>query len=118
MAKRKKRPAKRRVARLPPEARAIIERQRVRFRAKFGRDPNGDEPVFFDAAIEESGPADPDAMLAELIAAMKKAKISSAKIQAVRRNGRVVSRNNWRFLSHEDRVAWQAALNEYERFRK
>ena len=114
MAKRKKRSGKRRLVRLPPEARAIVDRQRARFKEKFGRDPQGNEPVFFDAAADESEPADADAMLAALITAMKKAKVNPAKIHAVRRTGRMVTRENWRFLSPQDRAAWQAALEEYK----
>jgi len=115
MAKRKKQqPGKRRVARLPPPARAIIDRQRARFKEKFGRDPKGSEPVFFDAVAEESEPDDADAVLAELIAAMKKAGVSPAMIHAVRRTGRIVSRENWRLLSAKDRAEWRAALEEYE----
>jgi len=114
MAKRKKRPAKRRAVRLPPEARAIVDRRRTRFKEEFGRDPQGNEPVFFDAAADESEPADAGAVLAALITAMKKAKVNPAKIHAVRRIGRIITRDNWRLLSPQDRAAWQAALEEYK----
>ena len=114
MAKRKKRPAKRRAVRLPPEARAIVDRRRTRFKEEFGRDPQGNEPVFFDAAADESEPADAGAVLAALITAMKKAKVNPAKIHAVRRTGRIITRDNWRLLSPQDRAAWQAALEEYK----
>src|SRR5882762_3179676 len=92
MAKRKKRPAKRRAVRLPPEARAIVDRRRTRFKEECGRDPQGNEPVFFDAAADESEPADAGAVLAALITAMKKAKVNPAKIHAVRRTGRIITR--------------------------
>jgi hypothetical protein len=49
-----------------------------------------------------------------LITAMKKAKVNPAKIHAVRRTGRIITRDNWRLLSPQDRAAWQAALEEYK----
>jgi hypothetical protein len=70
--------------------------------------------VFFDAAADESEPADAGAVLAALITAMKKAKVNPAKIHAVRRTGRIITRDNWRLRSPQDRAAWQAALEEYK----
>ena len=46
--------------------------------------------------------------------ALKKAKVNPAKIHAVRRTGRIITRDNWRLLSPQDRAAWQAALEEYK----
>src|SRR6266403_1436297 len=45
---------------------------------------------------------------------LKKAKVNPAKIHAVRRTGRIITRDNWRLLSPQDRAAWQAALEEYK----
>ncbi len=42
--------------RLSPEARQAIERQLDAFREKFGRDPNDDDPIFFDPDADDPVP--------------------------------------------------------------
>jgi len=66
--------------------REMMHRQAERFRAKFGRDPGPDDPVFFDPSTDEPRPFDPDTatgeMTEELRHAGRAAGIDPALIEA------------------------------------
>lgn len=111
MARRKK---PRRTVRLDPRQIELLERQRQAFRAKFGRDPGPDDPVFFDPKADKPQPVDPDGLVATVVAAMEKAGLDPAKIHAYRRTGMLVTTENVSQWSAEDLAEWQAALDEYE----
>ncbi len=107
-----KRP-RRRTVRLDSTQRELLERQRDAFRAKFGRDPGPDDPVFFDPKADEPRPIEEESLVATVAAAMKAAGIDAAKIHAYRRTGMLVTRENLDQWSAEDLAEWQAALDEY-----
>ncbi len=46
---------------------AVIQEQLEAFRAKFGRDPEGDEPIFFDPSCDVPTPLNPETMQAEMV---------------------------------------------------
>lgn len=93
---------------LSEEAVGLIEEQRRRFVAKFGRGPNPDEPIFFDAPPVEH-------IEAEMVQAMKKAGVDPAIIYAFEKTGGLlVTEQNQHLISEADLDAWQAAIDEYE----
>jgi len=112
MARRKK--PRRRTVRLDRRQVEILERQREAFRAKFGRDPGPDDPVFFDAKADTPRPLDDESLVATVVHAMKAAGIDPAKIHAYRRTGMLVTSENLGQWSAEDLDEWQAALDEYQ----
>jgi hypothetical protein len=99
----------------------VLEGQLARFREKFGRDPQQDDPLFFnpDADTPErlTAPQD-DALEQEMIAAMVEAGIDASLIYAYRKTGRIVTEQNAHLLSDEARLEWNAALDEYARLSK
>lgn len=107
MARRKK--PRSRTVRLDPRQVEILERQREAFRAKFGRNPGPDDPVFFDPNADTPQPVDPEGIVATVVAAMEKAGLDPAKIHAYRRTGMLVTRENLSQWSAEDLAEWQAA---------
>jgi hypothetical protein len=46
--------------------REIMQRQAERFRAKFGRDPRPEDPIFFDSDADKPRPHDPDTATREI----------------------------------------------------
>jgi hypothetical protein len=112
MARRKK--PRRRTVRLDARQRELLERQREAFRAKFGRDPGPEDPVFFDPQADDPRPLDEDTLVTTMVDAMKAAGIDPAKIHAYRRTGILVTSENVGQWSAEDLDEWQAALDEYK----
>ena len=112
MARRKK--PRRRTVRLDPTQRELLDRQREAFRARFGRDPGPQDPVFFNPKADHPRPLDEESLVATITDAMKAAGIDPAKIHAYRRTGMLVTRENLGQWSTEDLDEWQAALDEYE----
>jgi hypothetical protein len=92
---------------------ALIREQLEAFRAKFGRDPEGDEPVFFDLNCDVPAPLMPEKMEEETVRAMETAGIAPQLIHAYRRTGRLVTEQNQHKLSAEAIDAWNAAVEEY-----
>ncbi len=109
---RRKRP-RRRTVQLDPTQRELLERQREAFRAKFGRDPGPEDPVFFDPKADQPRPLDDESLVTTVVEAMKAAGIDPAKIHAYRRTGMLVTSENLGQWSAEDLDEWQAALDEY-----
>ena len=99
----------------------MLKEQRAQFREKFGRDPEPDDPIFFNpdvATPEPLTPAQDDALDQEIIEAMGDAGIDAAIIYAYRKTGRIMTEQNEYLLSDDDRQEWNAALEEYARFSK
>jgi hypothetical protein len=93
---------------LSEEAAGILKEQRRKFVAKFGREPNPDEPIFFDAPPVEH-------LEAEMVQAMRKAGVDPAIIYAFEKtDGLLVTEQNQHLISQADLDAWQAAIDEYE----
>lgn len=55
---------------MTPELRAVVVRQRERFREKFGRDPGPHDPVFFDPDADEPKEMQPSPKTQELLDAV------------------------------------------------
>jgi integrase len=112
---RKKTREKLRSVPLSPEAVASFERQREAFRAKFGRDPGPDDPVFFDPDAKTPQPMDMDALQRQVIEAMVQVGIDPALIYAYSKTGLMVTDENLASLSRERRGEWEAAIAGYGR---
>jgi hypothetical protein len=96
-----------------PELIDILRRQRERFVKKFGREPGPKDPVFFDPSANRPSPMNLEAAKQRILEAMQKAKIHPSLIHAFHKTGRLVSRENSRYLSKADLKAWQDAINEW-----
>jgi hypothetical protein len=95
-----------------------MREQRQMFRAKFGRDPGPNDPVFFDSDSDEPRPIELDSIQREVVAIMRKARISPELIYAYSRTGLIVTDENYSLISPEDRDAWKRAIVEYFEFDK
>ena len=97
------------------EVRDALQQQLEAFRARFGRDPGPDDPVFFDPRSEIPTALDMDELQRDVISAMHRARISPELIYAYLRTGLIVTQENQRYLSAKDRDDWNRAIVEYSR---
>lgn len=91
---------------LSSEARSLLEEQRARFVAKFGREPGPDDPVFFDGLDE-------DALREDSVKAMRAVGIRPALIYAHERTGLLVTTENRHLIPTADLDEWEDAVAEY-----
>jgi len=102
---------------LNPEFHQAMQRQLQAFRDKFGRDPEPDDPVFFDDDVDAPVPINLDSLQRQIVAVMNKACVSPELIYAYCRTGVIATDQNYGLLSPEDRDAWECAIAEYSRQR-
>ena len=95
----------------------VIKRQLTLFRMKFGRDPRGDDPLFFDP--DAPGP-DPVPIADDQINnAMRKAFAATSLppqfVYAWEKTGILVGEEGYQRMRPEDRDHYDAAIKEYFR---
>ena len=101
-----------RTIQLDDESADAIRRQRQRFVEKFGREPSGDDPIFFDPAADEPRPmGEPDRD--QVFAAFDAAGIDPAIGEAYRELGFIVTEmNRHTFTAHEVEL-WNETVEKY-----
>jgi hypothetical protein len=92
---------------LSDEMRDILEEQRRKFTAKYGREPGPDDPIFFDMPHVEH-------IEHETVQAMKKAGLNPAFIYAYEKTGLLVTEQNQHLIPEKNLEEWDAAIREYE----
>jgi integrase len=98
------------------ETLAGLLEQREHFRAKFGREPGPEDPLFFDPDSEAATPQPFPVQRAQSIIAdaMQAAGVHPRLVHAFRRTGLLVSEDNIELVPEQDLAAWQAALEEWD----
>jgi hypothetical protein len=96
------------------ETRELLDAQRELFRAKFGREPRPDDPLFFDPEADEPRPLEVEKVTADIVRAMEAAGVHPRLIHAYRRTGLLVSEDNVDRLGPRELAEWRAALEEYD----
>jgi len=87
------------------------------FRAKFGRDPGPNDPLFFDPDADEPISLPGDAWhgaLDEMIAKADQIGLDPAYLKAWRELGYVITESNQHLFSAADVQAWSDAVEKYE----
>jgi hypothetical protein len=98
------------------EARSAIDKQKEAFMNKFGREPSGDDPLFFDPNSPEPMPLTEDSvaeMMEQFAVAAVAAGISADLVYATKKTGMMVTEDNYDQWSNKDLREWEAALQEY-----
>jgi SEC-C motif len=85
----------------------ILERQREKFIARYGREPGPDDPIFVDVPSDDEY----DEMVTK---AMEQAGVAPQVIYAFRKTGRIITEENAKFVPAAALEAWQHAIDEYE----
>jgi hypothetical protein len=100
---------------LPPEAVEILKSQKEVFIKKFGRPPNGNDPVFFDPASDTPVPMSEQKLEDEMLVAMDTAGVRPDLIWIWLKTGLIATEDNLRLMSREDRRALRSASREFEK---
>jgi hypothetical protein len=107
--RRRKKPKSRTVP-MTPRVQDAIERQLAAFRAKFGREPGPDDPVFFDPDKDKPTSVD---MEADILAAMHKAGLPPEFAYAYRKTGLLGLSSDKSLWPREHIKEWDDAVDEY-----
>ena len=95
---------------MSPELEEAFQKQRKRFIEKFGREPNDDDPIFFDPDADTPQPYPEEKYTEELIEAMRKAGIDEGYINAYKKTGLIVTEENKDLLTPEELEEFEDAL--------
>jgi hypothetical protein len=95
------------------DLKAELERNRERFREKFGRDPGPDDPVFWDPDAEQPKALSMETVTPQILAAMRTANIRPELIYAFEKTGVILTEQNEHLMRPEDVKAFYAAVEEY-----
>jgi hypothetical protein len=90
-----------------PQMGEILQRQREKFIARYGREPGPDDPIFVDVPPDDEY----DAMVTN---AMEQAGVAPQVIYAFRKTGRIITEENAKFVPAAALEAWHQAIAEYE----
>ena len=97
----------------PIEARQVTVRQQLDgLRKKVGRDPEPEDPAFFDSHSIIPHPLELDSLQREIVTLMRRVRIPPELTYAYLRTGLSVAEDNYQHLSSEDRDAWDRAIME------
>ncbi len=95
---------------MSPELEEAFKEQRERFIEKFGREPNDDDPIFFDPDADTPQPY-PEEKINEIFAdAMRKAGIDERYIKAYKKTGLIVTEENMDLFTPEELEEFEDAL--------
>ena len=115
MGKQSRKKRERREYKLDDKALAVLQEQKERFVAKFGREPGPGDPVFFDPDHPTPRRLQLEPVEAGVVASMRKAGIAPQIIHAFERTGRLVAESNKHLLTKEELAEWEDAIVEYFR---
>jgi hypothetical protein len=101
--------------RMSQEMIQMLEEQKQRFRAKFGRDPGPEDPVVWDENADQPTPVSEDQIHQIILQAITAAGSPPEFIYAFEKTGRLVTESNQHLLSPEELQEWVDAVEEFRR---
>lgn len=100
---------------LNDEATDALKEQLELFKSTFGREPIGDEPVFFDPTITDKPTRLTEEKINEIILnQLKDIGAPENFIYAYKKTGRLVTEMNEHLLTKEEYKEWEDAVKEYD----
>jgi hypothetical protein len=99
--------------RMSKEMIQMLEEQKQRFRAKFGRDPRPEDPVIWDDNATEPTPASVEDIHQTILSALIAAGSPPEFIYAFNKTGLLVTATKQHLISPTDYQAWVDAVEEY-----
>jgi hypothetical protein len=93
---------------------AILDEQRERFKAKFGREPRPEDPILFDENADVPQPMSLAEIEREMLDFMAAVNLHPAYIHAFKVTGRLVTEENVHLLTPEEIQEWTDAVNQYQ----
>ncbi len=91
----------------------LFKQQDERFTEKFGRPPGPDDPVFFNPFADTPETINDEVIEHHMLEAMHKAGTHPALVHAYRKTGRLVSRENAKYLTPDELQEWNDAIDEW-----
>ncbi len=112
-----RKPAPQEINATTPELEQTVFELFCRFREKFGRDPETDDPVFFDPHADEPT-ALPEEALNQMWERLADAMVCQGEMTAetayaMKKTGLLVTEQTEHLLSREQRDAWKRALTDF-----
>jgi hypothetical protein len=83
------------------------------FVQKFGREPGPDDPLFFDPNANTPQPIKPQEIYKSTLGVMSTSGMRPEIIYAFEKTGRIVTRENMKFLTKAELAEWDSAIAEY-----
>jgi hypothetical protein len=93
----------------------ILDEQRERFKAKFGRDPRPEDPIIWDENAAEPTPVSEQDIHQTILSALVAAGSPPEFVYAFHKTGRLVTESNMHLLASEEYQEWVDAVEEYRR---
>ena len=94
---------------------SILQEQLENFKRTFGRDPIGDEPIFFDPEKTDKPTKINLERLNEIIVSqLRDSGASESYIYAFKKTGRIVTEENEHLLTKAEYKEWEDAAREYD----
>jgi hypothetical protein len=93
---------------------AILDGQKQRFIAKFGREPRPEDPILFDENADVPQPMTLDDIEREVLEFMAAVNLDPAFVHAYKVTGRLVTEENVHLLTPEEIQEWTDAVNQYQ----
>ena len=95
---------------MPPEMNDMLEEQKKLFIEKFGREPNPDDPIFFDPDAATPQPFSEEKISGIFVDAMRKAGIDERYINAYKKTGLIVTEDNMGLLTPDELAEFEEVL--------
>lgn len=104
------------IIQLTPEQMDLIKEQKEKFIKTFGREPRGDEPLFFDPRYtDKPTQIDSQEFEKQLINFLEEENTPQDVIYAVKKTGRIVTPENRKHLNPSELAEWDEAIQEYKK---
>ena len=84
----------------------VMKARRQRFIEEHGREPYPDEPVFPDMPH-------PERFEADMVEMLKRAGVRPEMVYATEKTGRIVTVDNYEFLTDAEQQEWEDAIDDY-----
>jgi hypothetical protein len=92
---------------------ALLDEQHQRFIAKFGREPRGEDPIFWDENADQPEPVSEEQIHQIILQAITAAGSPPEFIHAFKKTGLLVTETNQHLISPAHYQAWVDAVEEY-----
>jgi hypothetical protein len=99
--------------RMSKEMIQMLEEQKQRFRAKFGRDPRPEDPIFWNEKADQPEPVSEEQIHQIILQAITAAGSPPEFIHAFKKTGILVTETNQHLISPAHYQAWVDAVEEY-----
>ncbi len=99
---------------MSPELDKAFQEQRKLFIEKFGREPNDDDPIFFDTDADAPQQLPEEKFSEDLVDTMRKAGIDERLIRAYKKTGLIVTEENIDLLTPEELAEFEEAMKSEE----